>query len=87
MAKRPGTKANRRGNRRTSLSSTDTYRVLAAGPDGTTSTFANSDKARVLATARRHLAAGATVTFQKHQQWGVYRTLWTRRPEQEHTPR
>lgn len=88
MTKRPGSRPNQRGNQHGSLSRTDAYRLLIHWPNRPEpSTFRTSDRARARSVARRKATAGATVAFQEHENWGVYRTTRTYTPtDKDHTP-
>ncbi|MEU6979661.1 hypothetical protein [Streptomyces sp. NPDC046371] len=79
MARRRGARSNHRGNHNTSLSSHDRYRLLATWPHGGQSDLKTSDENRARAIARENSSRGATVEFQVHEGWGVYRTVDTYR--------
>ncbi|MFD3336104.1 hypothetical protein ACFWV1_26170 [Streptomyces sp. NPDC058700] len=80
MATRRASRHNSKGIRHNSIRAADAYRALIRWPDGSSSTFGNHDRARVLAVARGKSAAGATVDFQEHQGWCVYKTTRTFHP-------
>ncbi|MFJ7990281.1 hypothetical protein [Streptomyces sp. NPDC096351] len=81
MTNRRAPRRNSKGNRHSSVRSTDAYRILIHWPNGQQGTFGNNDRARVLAVARVNTANGATVELQEHQGWCVYKTTRTLHPD------